>query len=508
MSLKHHALSRKKMRSVLLLSMILALLAAETGCSQTTIETEKETDTETAAAEETTSEEQDFSSMTFIERLSYNRQQLSDHLPEKDYDGASFRIGYLDQKDPSDAYTLDWIAEEETGEVFNDSVYGSNLAIEERFHVTLEFIGHSSPYDKAVSAPVLAGEDAYDMLSMHPGFYGSLTLKGLFLPLNDMEYLDFSMPWWVSDAIDALSCDGTLYTAFGLATPVSLMGYAPVVYFNKKIAQDYNVEDLYQVVREGRWTSDYMLQVVQNVHTDLNGDGAYTEEDLVGLHMPRDPELYCYTWLFGGSYVVKDTDGQLKLNFDDTRMEKVFNTARILYETPGVIVEPGYSSEAFKNGNVLFESAHLASCVSYRDVEFDFGLLPNVKLDEAQENYLVNIGGGPQAIPITCSDTERAAILMEACNAEGYKQIAPAYFETMLKYKCARDEESAEMLDLAYSHLTYDGCYLFCPDIIYTLQPYCESNKGYASYIESNLKKWQNSLNKNIAALQEIKEKQ
>ena len=58
---------------------------------------------------------------------------------------------------------------------------------------------------------------------------------------------------------------------------------------------------------------------------------------------------------------------------------------------------------------------------------------------------------GTMMVPITISDPERTSIIIEALNAETYKQVVPAYYDTALKNRYSRDAESAEMQSIQRS---------------------------------------------------------
>ena len=49
-----------------------------------------------------------------------------------------------------------------------------------------------------------------------------------------------------------------------------------------------------------------------------------------------------------------------------------------------------------------------------------------------------------------------SAFMLEAMAYGGRKYITPAYYETTLKYRDLRDDESGEMLDLVFSNVVYD----------------------------------------------------
>jgi len=489
----------KRLFTILLASL---LLASAGSCGGQTEPETNETVPETEPAEP--EESMDFSAMSFLERLTYDRSLLSDNLPEITFDGADYRISFL-YFDDTHMYTQDWIADEMTGDILNDAVYMRNVTVEDRFDIRMEMVPHSHlSYVSDFTAPIIAGDDAFQMASLHPNQMSSIILDGFLMPLESMPYLDLSQPWWMEDANLNLSYDGVLFTAYGAATPVTLVADSPITFFNKDLAAELQVEDLYQVVREGRWTYAYFLNLINSVAVDLNGDGTMDTSDQYGLHIPIENQFYRFVWSLGGRYVTKDADGIPTMNLHSEIMEKAFTVTRELFQADGLYEEPGYSVEMFIDGNVLFEINSLHYIAESRKADFEVGLLPNFKLDETQEHYLTNGGGGPQCIPITCQNTDMTTIVMEALNAEGYKQVIPAYYETAVKYKMSDDQESAEMLDLIFSHVVYDGCRLFCPDTTFMLGQFVRDNAGFASYIASLETSRQDALRNGIAEFQKL----
>lgn len=462
---------------------------------------------EEAAAEER-EPEIDFSSMSFIERLTYDRSQIADGLPmagseEADWQGADYRIGYL-YFSPTHFYTLDWVAEELTGEVYNDAVYNRQLTVENRFNVHIIPTEHpDSDYVTAFTASILADDSEFEMASIHPGHISHFTTKGYLLPLNEMPYLDLAKPWWMADGIESYSYLGYVFSAYGTGTGCTVVGNSSVTFFNKQMAEDYGLENLYDVVREGRWTWDYVKAAINGVTADLNGDGAIGDPDSHGLNFSHDNALYRFVWTFGGRYVVHDADGLPVLNMDDPLLETVFERTREMTENPDVYASPGYA-EDYIDGDTLFEAATVLSVNAYRNADFDTGILPMFKLDEAQEHYLTVGGGCPQVIPITCHDKRFASMIMEAVNAEGYRQIIPAYYQTSVKYKMTDDEDSAEMLDLTLTHVVYDGNRLFMEDSTFLLSTFCSSGKGYGSMAQGAKKMYQKTLDRNLKQLQDV----
>ena len=75
-------------------------------------------------------------------------------------------------------------------------------------------------------------------------------------------------------------------------------------------------------------------------------------------------------------------------------------------------------------------------------------------------------------LPICVKDTALFGAALEWLSYEGFRLVRPAYIETTMKYKAARDERMAEMVQLCldcsrvdvgsiycYDHCSYDALY-------------------------------------------------
>ena len=76
--------------------------------------------------------------------------------------------------------------------------------------------------------------------------------------------------------------DGKLFTAHNEAS-ANIHDSVWTCLFNKTIAKNELDEDIYQLVRDGKWTLDRMREIIEKTTHDLNGDGNMTAEDQWGL---------------------------------------------------------------------------------------------------------------------------------------------------------------------------------------------------------------------------------
>lgn len=124
----------------------------------------------------------------------------------------------------------------------------------------------------------------------------------------------------------------------------------------------------------------------------------------------------------------------------------------------------------------------------------DFGILPLPKYDEQQENYITMAYPFVTAIPALVKDPDMSSVVLEALNRLSYLDVFPVYKEIVLQRKLARDNESAEIVDIIGQNVLCDfGTIFFIRingDIIWP-QNICSK---YASWWASNKEKLTKSL--------------
>ena len=126
----------------------------------------------------------------------------------------------------------------------------------------------------------------------------------------------------------------------------------------------------------------------------------------------------------------------------------------------------------------------------------DFGVLPAPKYDEAQENYQNVIDAGKfMVIPKTVQDLDRTGVILESLSYEGYKSVISAYYDTMLKNKLMRDEDSIEMLDKYIFPNTVVRNFFYA-DVQSTIQDIVKKPEAMASTIASREESLQKKIDK------------
>ncbi len=148
--------------------------------------------------------------------------------------------------------------------------------------------------------------------------------------------------------------------------------------------------------------------------------------------------------------------------------------------------------DVFAEDRALFRSAQAGTLAILRDVEFDFGIIPYPKYDDTQTTYFTRHEGCyPIMIPTTNAELETTGLILEAMAYDSHQSLIPVYYDTVLQSKYARDEESAEMLDIIFAGRIVDmGDIFFTETVRAPLQAMVNAGKDmFTSKVESMQKK-------------------
>lgn len=382
---------------------------------------------------------------------------LADDLPEVNYNGADVTLLVRTER----LYYLK--SDEETGDTLNDAVYQRNLAVEQRFGVKLNYHDVASDmglFTKAVESSVMAGDEGYDIIC--PDYWWNLDTFGYFLDLNTLDYLDFDKPWWSKAWNEHAAISGKCFTSVGYLC-LDLLRNTEVVYFNKKMIDQFKLDDPYELVKDNKWTLDKVSEMGQSVAGDVDGNGVIDENDRFGLYINTQARAALYYSL--GFSLISNKGGELSVNQlseRDTALNelvvKLFNnnSSNLFGHDVTVDFTTTAAYKPFNQNNLLFTFFALTAVEAMRMTDVEFGIVPVPKFDTEQEWISSNYGCTLSAIPVNTPDTDRSAIILEALNAESYRSVTPVYYESVLKGKLARDNDSENMLDMIFGNLRFD----------------------------------------------------
>ena len=388
-------------------------------------------------------------------------------LPELDFGGADFRMVRFSYVPEYPDLWTDGL----NGEVVNDAVFNRNLKIEEKFHVTMIQDAEASKGETAVATLILAGDDRFSMVEDSTSAIGDSLGLGPYLDLTTLPYCDFDQIYWSPSMRAGSEMHGKLF-AMGTDLTWQALARADFIYFNKRIVGEFDLVSPYQLVEENSWTIDNYLQMIRSVSKDLDGDGVMTERDLWGAiyHIGRRYGTFMQLYVGCGLHFTKaDADGGRVVDLDLEKAQELTDRVKEVMNRDSVCAldtDTLYNSDRFwgtdqlilfSGGHALFAHETMEQMKVFREMEDDFGIVPNPKWDSDQKDYCHRASnGGVIAVPSNVRDPEMAGAVLEYGSWLSHYTVLPAYYEVTVKQKRTRDEEAIKMLDIIHDSIVYD----------------------------------------------------
>ena len=423
-----------------------------------------------------------------------------DSIDIPDFSGKSFTI--LARTDLID----EMYAESETGEIVNDAVFKRNLNVADRLKIDLNVIdqpgdwANQGRFVKYVSSAIMSDDDSFQLIAGYMNYMPITILDGYYTDINTLPFINTSNSWWVKGFNDNVTINGRMYMAMGDLCS-SMLRYAFCGYANTKLMKDngYAAEDLYQAVRDGKWTFDMMTGMAKNVCADLDGDGKMTEDDLHGVGMHYMP-VRALTNAFAIDYTKRDQNGLPEISLYGERLVEAYEKVAAAVNSEYWCYK-GNTMNMFKEDRSLFFFTTLGTTNDLRDMKSGFAVVPMPKYDEAQDGYRTETVDTTSIllVPVTIREPELVGLALEALNYESQKLVTPAYFDIAMQSKYTRDEESKEMIQIVRDSIYFDFGYVFAGAIggeINCIMESAMSDKGLASVWASNEDKMEKGLEK------------
>lgn len=425
-------------------------------------------------------------------------------LKPQTYDGREFRIllsgfhiGKLDDFGESDGasgydtvchaiYVRDQKIEEQ---------YGVKLSVTENFGNQTGGVG---PGFTAVAQDYLTGDCTYDMCEVSTYDAAKLAMNGYLYDLASMPNIELEKSWWDQKTISDLSIQNRLFYVTGdISASARLATHCML--FNKDVASEKSITDLYELVENGTWTLDRFLSYVKLVSDDVDGNGVRDAKDSYGLITWND----AIQGVFAGGcsrIAAVNRDGNIELTLysekNDSLLSKFCEVAFDKNYTYNYTVRNNISEydkvrfAMFDEDRALFYATCMNTVPKHRDSETEFGILPFPKYDETQESYGTYVAATysvMNCVEVLCPDPEFTGYMMEAIAYESQKTVTPAYYEQTLIGRYVRDDESVECLDIIFHTRSFDvGVYYRIGDFTGKLtNMMINSNNNFVTFYEA-----------------------
>ena len=453
---------KKRIFSLILTALMLLSTALMTACSNNSAEETNETAQSNTTAQ--VSVETDDSVAT--EELSdyEQRQLIPDNLPDVKFNGADFRIlTHTNQQ-----YYEELMADELTGEGCNDAIFNRNLTVETRYDIKMSVEQDGDPQNVAKTMATAGTLDyhlvgQYDYQASTP-----ITAKAL-LNWYEVPHVDLDKPWHNKLANDDATINGTLYCICSDLS-ITSMTYTNCIFTNIDMLADhgYTQEDMYGIVKEGKWTIDYFSNLISTMYTDENGNGKADSQDTYGFAYNTINPADVWFNAFGGKMTGRDEEGNVTVTFmSDKTVSMLAKLLDLHYKNPGYEKLPNQYDEEkfFPNQRMVFAAMRFyAAFTSLREMDASYTMLPYPKWDEAQDAYYTNADDKFTVFDLPTpayAELDYIGTIFEALSAESYKKVYPEYYDVALKGKYSNDETTAEMIELIMDGRMFDFAFQF-----------------------------------------------
>jgi len=429
--------------------------------------------------------------------------------PEFDFKEAV--INFLTRKDNWAGGSQDFddiMVEEINGEVLNDAVYNRTRKVEEKYNAQIKVTPVKDP-NTTIQKSIKAGDDEYQIIQEKPVFMSAtLAPQNFLLDLKTVDSLNLDAPWYNQNAIKNLSINKKITVLAGDMTISDKSGVVMTV-FNKKLSLQYGIENLYNTVKEKKWTLDKMYELITQTTVDLNGDGKMSiKDDQWGL-ICEDFAGWMFAVGSGNKLAELDENGlPYMMCLNEKNINDYEKIKKILYDKDSRTGtgDPEEHVRVFAESRAFLSVDMLSSIAMLRGMENDFGIIPVPKQDENQKDYITTISAWVSrfiAIPSTCQNTEMVGAVIDAMSRESTNTVMPAYYDNLLNQKIARDEESIDMLKQIFSSVVYDIGAVFNWGGIWDQQNTFISGKkeDYIGFYEKIQGKVEKDLNKTIETM-------
>lgn len=409
----------------------------------------------------------DFETQSPTDETEYPKDDLD---PGLNYKGEKFTILYWE-----DNGREEFNATEQSGALVEDALYNRDVMVQDRLGVEFEWVGsvgnfgNMAVYVTAVENDVKA-DGEYDVFASYSQTAATLALQGLSRDLMNVNHINFDQPWWPKSLTELSTVNDRLYFCSGdISTTLLNMMYC--TFFNKDLAEELQLGDIYKIVDDGKWTLDKLSELGSIAYWDVNGNTICDSYDRFGVSLGSSVHFDAFYNAAGLITVDKDSGGTpvVAADFSSEKTQNLLEKVVDIFHGSTYAAFPdtvsGWKNKTFATGQALFmiDRNYVISTMS--DITLPYGVLPVPKYDEAQDGYYTCMAFPFTMYSISIASSEEkadmSAAVLECMASESYRQVTPAVFEVSMKLKYATSAADSRMYDLIREAVLLDFGRLF-----------------------------------------------
>lgn len=379
--------------------------------------------------------------------------------PEVNYDGYTFRVRSI----ASETHYTALDPGKLTGEAVNDAIYERNRKIESEYGIefqcdTSDITANYVTMEKQVMAGT--GDDGYDLIMLISRNAFSAALQNYLINYERLPYVDTDKEYYFEAINKQFTIGNNTFFAYG-SENVNVFSLSSALFFNKEIVTEQGMGNLYDDVRNRKWTFDRLYSLAAEATNDTDGDGKIRfGDDVLGLIGNYDRTIPCFWIAAGEKLIIKDgEDLPVYTAHGNERMIDIMQEAAAQFATDAFDVYGADEKrlQTFMDGKALFLSTGIGELHRLKAVELDYGVLPWPMYDENQKDYVSRCGDAwLHCVPTNTKDPERTSVIMQALAYYSYGTVYKAYYDQALTAQYVRDPDSVDMMQIILSTLSVD----------------------------------------------------
>ena len=368
------------------------------------------------------------------------------------------------------------------------AVYMRNKEIENDYNVKIRQVEQSANTNMAKELTTFyQSGDRFDLTVILAKAAAVAATQNLLTELKGLSGLDLSHEAYDQNSIKELSVAGKLYYLSGDMNISTLDNVAPTVVnieryekFSEGIIEHFGdnlYADVYNLVTEGLWTMDTMLQIAEIASADAGQDGVLgdSDQDDVGYFQYNGTAVY-YFYGAGGRLTQINEEGSPEFVIQNAKNQELFDYIfDKFHPTERNIKYPnGFSGP--RKTNFITQKTTLFTDMTLWDVRkdlyvnggFEYGLLPTPVYEEGDDyNAVVYFYNTVHlwAIPSLCTDLEKAQLMMNVMaaysNIKKEGSTMEGYYTRTLYFTVAPNQSARKVMDIIKGSTVYDIALLY-----------------------------------------------
>ncbi|MBQ2737024.1 MAG: hypothetical protein IJF26_06305 [Clostridia bacterium] len=345
------------------------------------------------------------------------------------------------------------------GAQIQQAVLDRNEFIENTYGVKVNWINATKAgMPKALEEATLAGNIYYDLAAPRMMNVQAIVAGGYVYDLADREFIDFRNSYYNDNSVEAYTAYGHTFFVTGSFSHLE-KHTASVLYVSKNLmgeVSENGIEDLYKLVKEGKWTYDKLVGYCEAIYSD-NGNAEDEFRYVHGLSSYSSDRFFNYFDVTRGG--VNKATGEWELITNDENVDGIID-AIINTKTANWYKDYSWhgwgstNADGFKKDKILFFTEVLEFSYELEDK----GIVPFPMLNEEQSKYRVPCSmqmSVAMCIPKITQDRNMSDYFMDVLFWTGEEYVMKEYIKD-LKTGFSSDKDIEMLTDYIIPNISYD----------------------------------------------------